>query len=144
MHLRINKNSQVYRYWTERRRAAGIRSLLSQSVICVLAYLEHHGEAYQIQIADDNNLNQGNLSARYMPTLVKMQFVHMIERPGMGSQGGGRAGKVYQISPQGRRFLELLRAYDGGIAVWDVTGESPYFVQGRGRNVRPSTLSQAG
>jgi DNA-binding MarR family transcriptional regulator len=144
MHLRINKSSQVYRYWKECRDRAGIRPILSQGAIIILAYLNHHGEAHQLQIAQENDLDQGNLSSNHMQNLVKMRMVHMMERPGLGAQGGGRPAKVYQISPNGRRFLQLLSCYDGQRTLLTVMQLSPYFARINSSIASPTNLSGPG
>lgn len=142
MHLRINKSSQVYRYWRICRERAGIRAILNQTAIVILAYLEDHGEAWQMQIAVENNLNQPNLSNNHMPNLVSMALVDYVERPGVGSQGGGRPAKIYTITDQGRRFLDLLTEYDARQTLLACIDSSPYFARVNSGIGVPGTLSE--
>lgn len=141
MQLKFHKASQVYRFWRIKREKAGVGAFLTSSYAIICIYLEDRGPTYQNQIARDCALNQGNLASRYLPNLVKMGLIdwHSGGRPA----GGGHEMKIYHVTDEGRKFLDLFEAYSRDM-VERVMSTGPWFASGRARNVRPNNLTEVG
>jgi DNA-binding MarR family transcriptional regulator len=144
MHLRISQNSQVWRYWHKRSVEGRVGARLSPTPILILAFLEDHGEAYQIQIAAETGLNQGNLSARHLPNLTAMDLITYVEVERLHLRRPNQPSKRYRITDHGIKVLELLGDYDNGERLLAVMNTGPYFAQGRARIARPTIPSRMG
>jgi predicted ArsR family transcriptional regulator len=142
--LRLNPKSQVWRYWNQMCYQHSVNMRLSPTPLVILGYLLDHGEAYQIQIANETGLNQGNLSYRHMPNLIQAHFVDYREVERLYVRRPNQPSKKYRISDNGRKVLQLMREYDGGELLGRALMTSPWFVPDARRNALTTNLSKAG
>jgi predicted ArsR family transcriptional regulator len=125
MALKLPRGSELYQVWAEIRHDAQMSyNPLTESILKILLILEKDGPRYGSAIARAINLNQGNVTARYLPTMDRLHLVtwNQVKR----EYRGGRPALEWRIIEKGRRVLTVASCHENGAQLSRIASELGY------------------